>query len=62
VTPIGDGRGAYSVLVGRPERKRSLGRPTCRWKHNIKMDLQEWDGEAWTGLHWLRIGAGGCCL
>jgi len=37
-------------------------RPMCRWEHNIKMDLQEWDGEAWTGLHWLRIWTGGVCL
>jgi len=59
---MGDRRGAYRVLVGRPERKRPLGRPTCRWEHNIKMDLQEWDGEAWNRLHWLRIVTGGCCL
>ena len=36
------GRGeAYSFLVGKPEGKRSLGRPRCRWEDNIKMDLQE---------------------
>jgi hypothetical protein len=33
------GRGAYRVLVVRPEGKRPLGRPRCRWEHNIKMDL-----------------------
>jgi hypothetical protein len=27
--------------VGKPERKRPLGRPRCRWEDNIKMDLQE---------------------
>jgi hypothetical protein len=32
--------GAYKVLVGKPEGKRPLGRPRCRWKDNIKMDLQ----------------------
>jgi hypothetical protein len=37
---MGDGRGVYRVLVGRPEGKRSLGRPRCRWKDNIKMDLR----------------------
>jgi hypothetical protein len=37
----GDRRGAYRVLVGRPERKTSLGRPTHRWKDNIKTDLLE---------------------
>jgi len=34
-------RGLYSVLVGKPEGKRPLGRPKRRWDHNIKMDLQE---------------------
>jgi len=28
-------------LVGKPEAKRPLGRPRCRWEDNIKMDLQE---------------------
>jgi hypothetical protein len=31
----------YRVLVGRPEGKRPLGRPRCRWEDNIKMDLKE---------------------
>jgi hypothetical protein len=35
------GRGMYRVLMGTPEGKRLLGRPRCRWKDNIKMDLQE---------------------
>jgi hypothetical protein len=35
---IGEGRGVYRVLVGRPEGKRSLGRPRSRWEDNIKMD------------------------
>jgi len=36
------GRGeAYSFLVGKPEGKRSLGRPRCRWEDNIKTDLQK---------------------
>jgi hypothetical protein len=34
-------RGAHKVLVGKPERKRPLGRPRRRWEDNIKMDLQE---------------------
>jgi hypothetical protein len=34
-------RGAYWILVGKPEGKRPLGRPRCRWEDNIKMDLQE---------------------
>jgi hypothetical protein len=35
------GRGVYRVLVGRPEGKRPLGRPRCRWEDNMKMDLRE---------------------
>jgi len=34
-------RGAYRVLVGKTEGKRPLGRPSCRWEGNIKMDLQD---------------------
>ena len=34
-------RGAYRVLVGKPEGKRPPGKPRRRWKDNIKMDLQE---------------------
>ena len=36
-----EGRGVYRVLVGKPEGKRSLGRPRRRWEDDIKMDLQE---------------------
>ena len=60
VTCIRERRGAYRVLVGKPEGKRPLGRPRRRWEYNIKMDLQEVGmGGAWTGLIWLRIGTGG---
>jgi len=38
---MGERRGVYRVLVGKPEGKRPLGRPRRRWKDNIKMDLQE---------------------
>ena len=34
-------RGVYKVLVGKPEGKRSLGRPRRRWEDNIKMVLQD---------------------
>jgi hypothetical protein len=57
-----EGRGAYRVLVGRPEGRRPLGRPRRRWEDNIKMDLQEMGWGAWTGLIWLRIGTGGGLL
>jgi hypothetical protein len=38
---MGEGRGVYKVLVGRPEGKRPLGRPRSRSEDNIKMDLRE---------------------
>ena len=41
---MGQGRGVYRVLVGKPEGKRPLGRPRRRWEDNIKMDLQEVGG------------------
>jgi hypothetical protein len=53
---MGTKRNAYRILVGKPEGKRSLGRPTCRWVDNIKMDLRE---TGWTRLIWLRTGTSG---
>ena len=41
VARMGEERGVYKVLVGKPEGKRPLGRPRRRWMHNIRMDLQE---------------------
>jgi hypothetical protein len=45
----GEGRGVYRVLVGRPQRKRLLGRPRRKGEDNIKMDLREIgiDGANW---------------
>jgi len=39
-------------LVGKPERKRPLGRPRRRWEDNIKMDLQE---VGWWGMDWVDL-------
>jgi hypothetical protein len=49
---MGEGRGVYRVLVGKPDSKRPLGRPRSRWKDNIKMDLREIgiDGTNWIQL------------
>jgi hypothetical protein len=46
IAGMGETRNAYGVLVGKPEGKRTLGRPRHRWVDNIKMDLREigWDG------------------
>ena len=42
----------YSVLVGKPEGKRLLGRPRRRWEDNIKMDLQE---VGCGGMNWIEL-------
>jgi hypothetical protein len=49
---MGEGRGVYRVLVGRPESKRPLGRPRHMWDDNIKMDIREIgiDGANWIQL------------
>ena len=41
VARMGERRGIYRILVGRPDGKRPLGIPRRRWEGNIKMDLQE---------------------
>jgi hypothetical protein len=63
VARMGERRGAYRALVGKPEGRRPLGRPRRRWEDNIQRDLREvgWGG-AWTGSIWLRIGTGGGLL
>jgi hypothetical protein len=56
---MADRRGAYSILVGRPEGKRPRGRPRLKWEdniENIKVDLQEVGWGGWTGLIRPRIG------
>ncbi|KAJ4437578.1 hypothetical protein ANN_17723 [Periplaneta americana] len=52
VARMGESRNAYRVLVGRPERKRPLGRPRHTWEGNIKMDLREvgYDDREWINL------------
>jgi hypothetical protein len=42
----------YTVWVGKPERKRPLGRPRRRWKNNIKAVLEEVECE---GMDWLEL-------
>jgi hypothetical protein len=48
---MGEKKGAYRILVGRPEGRRPLGRPRHRWEDNIKMDLQE----AGWGIDWIEL-------
>jgi hypothetical protein len=55
---MGEKRGAYRILVGRPEGKRPFGRPRPRWKDNIKMDIQD---IGWA-MDWIELAqvAGSC--
>jgi hypothetical protein len=50
---MGEKRGAYRILVGRPRH---------RWEDNIKIDLQDVGWAAWIRLSWLWIGTGGGLL
>ena len=52
VARIGDGRGVYTVLVGKRDGKRPLWRPGRRWEDNIKMDLQE---VGYGGMDWMEL-------
>ena len=49
---MGEERGVYTVLVGKPEGKRSLGRPKRRWENNIKMYLHE---VGCGGMDWIEV-------
>jgi len=52
VARMGEKRGIYRVLVGKPEGKRPFGRPRHRWEDNIKMDLQE---VGCGGMDWMEL-------
>jgi hypothetical protein len=52
VAHIGEERGAYQILVGRPEGRRLLGSPRRRWDDNIKTDLRE---VGWQGMNWIEL-------
>jgi len=56
VARVGERRGVYRVLVGKPEVKRPLGRPRRRWI------FRKWNVGVWTGSSWPRIGTGGVHL
>ena len=55
VARIGERRGVYRVLVGKPEGRRPLRRPRHRWEDNIKMDLQEM---GCGGMDWIELAQG----
>jgi hypothetical protein len=52
VARMGERRGAYRALVGKPEGRRPLGRPRHRWEDNIKTDLRE---VGWEGIDWIDL-------
>jgi hypothetical protein len=56
VARMGENMNANRLLVGKPEGRRPLRRPRCRWMDNIRMDLVE---VGWGDVVWLRIGTGG---
>ena len=56
VARMGEERGMYRVLVGKPEGRRPLGRPRRRWMDNIRTGLQE---VGCGYMDWPRIGTGG---
>jgi hypothetical protein len=49
---MGERRGAYRALVGKPEGRRPVGRPRRRWEDNIEMDLRE---VGWGGVDWIDL-------
>ena len=52
VARIGERRGVYRILVGKPEGKRPYGGPMCKWEDNIKVDLQE---VGFWGMDWIEL-------
>jgi hypothetical protein len=52
VARMGQERGTYQILVGRPKGRQPLGRPRHRLEDNIKMDLRE---VGWVGMNWIEL-------
>jgi hypothetical protein len=59
---MGKGRGAYKILVGRPEGRNHLEDPGVDGRIILKWNFKKWDGWARIRLIWLRIGTGGWLL
>jgi hypothetical protein len=56
-------RNVCKIFVGKPEGKRSLGRPRYRWEDNINTYiLEKWEGRVWIVFIWLSVGTGGRLL
>jgi hypothetical protein len=52
---MGEGRNLYRVLVGKPEGRRPLERPRCRWEDGMKLDINEIGWESVDVFTWLWI-------
>jgi len=52
VARMGERRGVYRILVGKPEGRKPLGRPRRKWEDNIKMDLQK---VRCGGMEWIEL-------
>jgi hypothetical protein len=52
VALMGVRRNAYRILVGKPEGRRLLGRPRCRWVDNTKMNLRKIE---WGSMNWIDV-------
>jgi hypothetical protein len=50
---MGEKSNAFRIFVGKPEGKRPLGIPRCRWVDNIKIDLRKIE---WCGMNWIDLG------
>jgi hypothetical protein len=49
---MGQVRSLHKIIVGKPDGKRPLGRPTRRWEDNIRMDLRE---KGWEEVNWIHL-------
>jgi hypothetical protein len=58
----GEMKNVYSMLIGKPEGKKQLGRSRRRWEDNIIMDLREIESDLWTGYIWLTTGTSGVLM
>jgi hypothetical protein len=58
----GGSRNRYSILIGKPEGRRPLGRQRHIWEDNIKMDHRNTARMTWIGFLWLGIGTDGLLL
>jgi len=56
---MGEGRGVYRVLVGKPQVERPLGRSRRRWELILRWIFRKWDVGVWTGLMWVKAGIDG---